>query len=438
MSSENHRILYLSRGGPVYGAQRQLLYLLSGLNRDRFSPLVLCTEEGPFLKELKDLHVPGMFWDCAGWRKLKHVLSRYRDAADLCRFVKDEGISIVHSSDFQFSEYMLRSARSAGIPSVLHIRAPIDKRTADKYRCALATAVVAISRRVELRLAQTAGIPRDKIVLIHDAVDEDLFQPKNGPSDRGVLRRQYDTGDTVLVGIVGRVEKAKEQLAFVQIAGEILKRTRKATFFVIGEIRDPAYHAQILREMQQNGLVGRVHFTGYREDMPQVLAGLDVLVSLSGGSVRYEAMMCGIPVLCAWSRRPEESHCIRHNETGFLVPDRRIDSVTEVLLDVIADGDLRQRVGRNARAWAQAHLTHSALVATTQTLYERLLSEWTSRRTPDRSIGCSERVSPLLAAVASLWRPSRLAPPRGGTAHNAIRPACAISGPRHPTPATRE
>ncbi len=418
MSTENHRILYLSRGGPVYGAQRQLLYLLKGLDRDRFSPVVLCTEEGPFLKEIKDLHVPCTFWDCAGWRKFKHVLSRYRDAAELCRFVRNEGISIVHSSEYQFSEYVLRSAHSAGIPSVLHVRAPIDKRTADKYHCASATAVVAVSRRVELRLAQTTGLPRDKIVLIHDAVDQDLFQPKNGQS---VLRRQYDTDDTVLVGIIGRVEKAKEQLAFVQIAGEILKKTRKATFFVIGEIRDPSYHAQIQRELQQNGLAGRVHFTGYREDIPQVLAGLDVLVSLSGGSVRYEAMMCGIPVICAWSRRPDESYCIRHYETGFLVPDRRTDAVSEVLLDVIADGELRQRVGRNARAWAQTHLTHSALVESTQSLYERLLTEWTNRRTQDSIIGCGGRVSPILAAVASLWRPSRIALQRGCPAPEEVR-----------------
>ena len=43
--------------------------------------------------------------------------------------------------------------------------------------------------------------------------------------------------------------------------------------------------------------------------------------------------------------RPEESRCIRPNDTGFLVPDRSVEAVSQVLLDVIADGDLRQRVG---------------------------------------------------------------------------------------------
>jgi len=305
-------------------------------------------------------------------------LTRYRDAARLSRLVRQEGVSLVHSSDFQFTEYLLRSACSAGIPSVLHIRAPIDRRTAEKYRCADATAVIAISRRVELRLGQRAATPPEKIVLIHDAVDPNLFRPRDPRSNGNILRRQYHTGDTALVGIVGRVEPVKEQLGFIRIAHEVLRNTDKATFFIIGQIKNVSYYAQLVREIRQNGLAERVRFTGHRVDIPEVLAALDVLVSLSGGSVRYEAMMCGVPVLCAWSRRPEESSSIRHMETGFLVPERDIEAVSRVLLDVVADGPLRQRVGANGRTWAQAHLTHTTLVRDTQNLYDRLLREWRS------------------------------------------------------------
>ncbi len=375
MSSQKRKILYLCRGGNIAGAQRQLLYLLRGFDRNRFTPLVLCTEGGPFLAELENMHVSCRLWKCAHWRKFKSLFLRYRDAARLARLVAEQGVSLIHCSDFQFGQYMFRSARSANIPSVMHIRAPVDRRTAWKYRCAEATAVVAISRRVEMRLVQQAGVPQDKITLIHDAVDPDLFKPRNPGSDGGVLRRQYNTGDAVLVGIAGRVEPAKEQLGFVQIAREVLKETDKAMFFIIGEIKDPSYHSRLVRQIRNSGLGERIRFTGRREDMPKVLAGLDVFVSLSGGSVRYEAMMCGVPVICGWSRRPEESYCIRHGETGFLVPDRSVESVREVLLEVIADSRLRERVGRSAEAWARKHLTHAALVEGTQDLYERLLGK---------------------------------------------------------------
>ncbi len=235
------------------------------------------------------------------------------------------------------------------------------------------------------------GIPKDKIVLIHDAVDPELFQPRASCLD--LLRQQYHAGEAVLVGMVGRVEEAKEQLGFVQIAGEVLKRTNRAAFFIIGDIKDRSYHARLVRQIRASGLTGHVHFTGRRDDIAEVLAGLDVLVSLSGGSVRYEAMMCGLPVICAWSRRPEESYCIRHHETGFLVSDRSIDAVSRVLLDLAMDGDLRRQVGRNARAWAQARLTDAVLVADTQSLYERLLSP-RRQHVPDHAT-----VSPRLVGV---------------------------------------
>ncbi len=373
MSSENHKVLYLTKGGDVSGAQRQLLYLLKGLDRRRFTPVVLCTGDGRFVKELQDAGIKCFVRQLAGWRKLKHLLSRYRDAAYVCRLAKSEGVSLVHSSDIWLSEYMLRSAESAGVPSVLHIRAPVDRRTFKKHRCAMATALVPISKRVEMRLYQTAGASKNKIVLIHDAVDANLFRPRACNSDGGVFRKQYAAGDTVLVGIVGRVEKGKEQLSFVRIAGDILNKTKKAAFLIIGDIKDHSYYSRIAKYIRDNDLLDHIHFTGRRDDMPDVLAGLDVLVSLSGGSVRYEAMMCGTTVVCAWSRRTEESYHIRNNETGFLVTRREPEPLTEVLLKVIGDADLRKRIGANARKWAQDNLNHSLLVESTQRLYEKLL-----------------------------------------------------------------
>ncbi len=372
-SSQNDKILYLSKGGLIAGAQRQLLYLLRGLDRTRFTPLVLCTQDGPFLEELQNLGIRCIVRKLVGWRKGTHLLARCRDVAYLRRLVRAEDIALVHSSDIWLSEYMLRCAARAEVPSVLHIRAPVDRRTLCNHHCAKATALVAISKRVEMRLARTPGVPPEKIVLIHDAVDQALFRPREHCSQPDVLRKQYGTAGKVQVGLVGRIEKNKEQLAFVKIAREVLRKTDKVSFFLIGEIKDESYYRRIVKYLQENDLLDRVHFTGRREDIADVLADLDILVSLSGGSVRYEAMMCGVAVLCAWSRSPEESHHIRHNETGFLVTPREIEPVVDVLVDAVEHDDLRERIGRNAQAWAQQNLTHTVLVEDTQRLYDRLL-----------------------------------------------------------------
>jgi glycosyltransferase involved in cell wall biosynthesis len=375
MPDQRHKVLYLTRGGPIAGEQRQLLYLLRGLDRDRYVPVVLCARPGRFAEELEDAGVACQIRPLAAWRSLGGLFSRYRDANYVSCLARDEGVSLVHCSDFWMTPYGLRAAHRAAIPCVLHIRAPIDARKLQKYHCDQATVLVPISLRVQLRLLEAAPEIRDKVVLIHDAVDKDVFVPRHARCDLSVWHRQYGTAGKVVIGLVGRVEPAKEQMGFVNIARQVLGRTRNAVFLMIGDIKDQPYREEVGRFIETHGLTGHVHFTGRREDMPEVLAGLDVLVSLSGGSVRYEAMMCGVPVVCAWSRTARESYHIRHGDTGFLVPQRDVGAVADLLVKIIEDTDLRARVGHSARAWAEQHLSHTTLVEETQKLYARVLRE---------------------------------------------------------------
>ena len=372
-SRTNHRVLFLSRGGDISGEQRQLLYLLRGLDRDRYTPIVLSTRGGQFQSELQSLGIRHHVHALAGWRKLKNVLKRYRDTAYVRALAAKERISLVHCSDVWLSEYALQSAKHVGVPCILHVRAPLTREQARKRRCHEATYLVTISKRVQMRLVQTRSLPEDRIVMIHDAVDVEVFKPLDPASARNVLHDQYATHGKALIGLVGRVEEAKDQFSFVQIARDVLAQTKQVAFFIIGEIKDRSYYDRVNRYIQNHNLSAHIHFTGRREDIAQVLAGLDILISLTGGSVRYEAMMCGVTVLCAWSRQPEESYHVRHNETGLLVTARSLDAVSRTLLDIIADTATRKRIAANAAIWAREHLGQALLVRDTQYLYERLL-----------------------------------------------------------------
>ncbi len=372
-SKTNHRVLFLSRGGDISGEQRQLLYLLRRLDRNRYTPIVLSTRGGQFQDALENLGIRYHVHALAGWRKLKNILRRYRDAAYVKNLAAEERISLVHCSDVWLSEYALLGAKHEGVPCILHVRAPLTREQARKRRCHEATRAVVISKRVQMRLVQTGCLPEDRIILIHDAVDVNVFKPLDRGSDHNVLHDQYGTHGKVLVGLVGRVEPAKDPLSFVKIARDVLARTKQVAFFVIGEIKDQPYYDKIRRYIREHNLSDHIYFTGRREDNAQILAGLDILVSLTGGSVRYEAMMCGVTVLCAWSRQPEESYHIRHNETGLLVTEKSLEAVRETLLNAITDDALRKRLAANAIVWAREHLSEKLLVKETQTLYEQLL-----------------------------------------------------------------
>ena len=107
--------------------------------------------------------------------------------------------------------------------------------------------------------------------------------------------------------------------------------------------------------------------------MPDVLNSLDVLVSLSGGSVMYEAMSCGLCVVSAGFTKPGESIHLRNGETGIVTPTADPVALAEILGNLIEHPDMRHRLGTAARAWAQQRLSHTAIVSRTVAFYDRLL-----------------------------------------------------------------
>ena len=365
------RILFLSRGGRLGGSQRQLHHVVANLDRSRYEPVVVCREGGPFVDLLARAGVEIHVVRLRPWRKFPEGLLRYADGRRLVELARSRRAVLVHSSDLWLSGYLLRVARGLGIPSVLHVRAPKPPRELRKHRCSRPTAVIAISGRVRGNLIQ-AGVPDEKIALIYDAVDLRDFHPDRAAAD--VLRRDFPQARGAMVGIVGRIKDSKRQLSFLRAAQRLVESCRTdVTFFVIGNAHETDYSRRIRHFADQSGLGERVIFTGRRNDLPEVLASLDVLVTLSGGSVMIEAMACGTPVVSAGFTQPGESTIVRDGQTGLLIPPGREGDLDAALARLIEDAALRRRMGRAARQHAEAHYSHVELVAKTQGLYDRLL-----------------------------------------------------------------
>lgn len=303
------KIAYLCRGGSMGGSQRQLLYLIENLDRSVYEPVVVCRREGVFTDALRRLGVKTLVRPMRSWRKYPDALLRYIDAERIAGCLSREGISIVHSSDLWLTGYMRWISRRLGIPSVLHVRAPVCPRDVRKHCFDRADMIVAISVRVKRNLIE-AGICPEKIAQIDDGVDIGLFKPSK---NRNVLKRDFSVDGELRVGIAGRVIESKRQDEFLR-AAEIIRETfaRKVLFFVIGRCDRNDYYNSLQKIVGSNGLSGHVFFTGQRNDMPEVLCSLDVLVSLSGGSVMFEAMSCGKAVISA----------------GFTMPGTRFTSKT--------------------------------------------------------------------------------------------------------------
>jgi glycosyltransferase involved in cell wall biosynthesis len=363
------RVVYLSRGGNIGGSQRQLLYLVTGL-ANTYEPVVICTADGDMVARLRSAGVPTEVLSLRPWRKLPGGILRYADAERLVGAVGRYAPLLVHSSDMWLGNYGAWLKWRLRVPTVVHVRAPLGLWGVHKHRLRAATGLISISTRITRTLTR-ARISAGRIAQIEDAVDTDLFRPRENVS--GVRSADAPDNGVVNVGLVGRIEPAKRQLEFVELACEVAARLPgRARFFLVGETRDPDYFQRLRNLADARGLDGQLVCTGRREDMADVLRSLDVLVSLSGGSVMYEAMSCGLCVLSAGFTQPQNSVHLRDGVTGVVVPTRDPAVLADRLKHLICHPQVRSELGTAARRWAQTNLSFRGMIAKTERFYDRL------------------------------------------------------------------
>jgi glycosyltransferase involved in cell wall biosynthesis len=266
---------------------------------------------------------------------------------------------------------MLWAAKRLKVPSILHVMAPLTKREVRKHRCGSADCVAAISKRICNNLI-SGGVSSDKVVRIDDSVDVEVFSPERRRSN--VLREEYQCDGEMLIGIVGRIDAFKRQLDFLKAAREImLDGNKHVKFFIIGGVHRNSYFQKMRQFVDENGMKEYVRFTGYRRDMADVISSLDILVSLSGGSVMFEAMAAGKAVISAGFSTKETSVHIQDGKTGLLVESKEIKPLSDAMRSLINNQELRVRLGNGARHRAVKELTHVKMAAKTQEMYDLLI-----------------------------------------------------------------
>lgn len=207
-----------------------------------------------------------------------------------------------------------------------------------------ATTVVAVSAKLRRDLV-SIGVEERRIRVILNGVDTDEFHP--GQQDRVALGLPAGVPIALFAGDIRTPLKNLPGVlqALTQVPGLHLA--------VCGEARRSPY-PQLARQL---GLGDRVHFIGFRRDLPAVMRACDLLVFPSRcdafGLVVLEAMASGLPVITALSAGASE---VVGDDSGFVLqnPDD-VPALAAHLRVFSDDADLRRRMGRAARAAAEQH-----------------------------------------------------------------------------------
>jgi L-malate glycosyltransferase len=154
------------------------------------------------------------------------------------------------------------------------------------------------------------------------------------------------------VGMVARMNhRYKNQSGFLRIAATIHQHMSNVEFVLVG---DGPLRGELEREASSLGLGSSAFFLGDRQDMPAILASLDVAVNCSDSeslsNVILEAMAASLPVVAYDVGGNSE---LLNPERGALIPSGDESGFADAIEKLLQDSALRDQLGRNAHQFAK-------------------------------------------------------------------------------------
>jgi glycosyltransferase involved in cell wall biosynthesis len=374
------RVLHCITGLSTGGAETMLLKLLSCQDQTATrSEVVSLTSIGPVGERIQELTVPvsalGMR---QGWPEPWALLR-------LAHLIRVRRPDIVHTWLYHANLLGGLAARLAGHRRVIWgIRQGRALET-DKWStrltlgaCArlsarLPTVTVCCSQDAR-QVHRELGFAEKRLIVIPNGFDLDLLKP-DSRARQAVRERLGLADDTVVIGLVARFDPYKDHHSFVRAAA-ILHAHHPAVQFVLCGDGVSWQNRRLAEEIDAAGIRDCCHLLGRRDDIPAILAALDVATSSSVSegfpNAVGEAMACGVP--CVVTDAGDSALIV--GKTGAVVPPRDPAALANAWQELVAAGPTaRSSLGVAARQRISDCFSLSAVAARYGALYRRVLSD---------------------------------------------------------------
>ncbi|MFC3416613.1 glycosyltransferase family 4 protein [Algoriphagus hitonicola] len=354
------KILALHSGADLYGSSRIFLETLSVFRQQRIEILVILPHSGPLVKKLEELGVEVQiknlgilrrkyFTSLGLFNRLKRILQAYRF---FDRLHQRHQFDVVYSNTLAVTVGAFWAKRNQ-IPHSWHIHEIIPgPKILLRFLVYLldqsTPQPIAVSQAVANHWQRRLKISQVKV--IHNGLAYDTFLSAKAP-----LKMELNLAEkTLLIGMIGRINPGKGQVFFLQLAEKLLSAHQNLHFVLVGDPY-PGYESileKIRKEIRNNKLEARISYLGFRRDIPEVMASLDIFVLPSilpdsFPTVILEAMAAGKPIVATQSGGASEM--VISGETGFLIPIGDVESGVNGLEKLILDEQLRESMGEKGR-----------------------------------------------------------------------------------------
>ncbi|MCH6199820.1 glycosyltransferase family 4 protein [Aquiflexum sp. LQ15W] len=364
--AENHsptekNILMLHGSSDLYGASKIFLESVRALKHAGFGVLVVLSEDGPLVEELKKLNAEVHIHKLGILRRKyfnpSGLLNRFktilRAKAFLEKLMSEERITHIYSNT---SAVLVGAflARKKGVKHIWHLHeillspgwfvwmmGKIINMNSDK--------VVLVSLAVWDNWK--GKVEESKLVLVHNGIDYKPYVE----CKTGIKTEIPGSGEKVLIGMIGRINHWKGQGYFLDIAQSLVQIHENVHFVIVGDAYPGTEHliTEMEEKIKNSGLQTHVSYLGFRRDIPEILQALDIFVLPSilpdpFPTVILEAMASGKPVVATAHGGAKEM--ILEGETGFLISWDNAGSAATSISALVKNEVLRKGMGEKGRS----------------------------------------------------------------------------------------
>jgi glycosyltransferase involved in cell wall biosynthesis len=266
----------------------------------------------------------------------------------------------------------IHNARPVGISLPVTVGGLAFDWLIGRWPFALADRIIAVSGWVRGDIAKYR-IDQGKIVPVHNGIDVNAFRP----SAEKNVRTQYGIGDDPMLLFVGRMITQKGVPYLIDAMPLVLKEHPRAKLFLVG--RGSALKS-LKAKVAALGLEKSVIFSGYlsEQQLKETYGTCDLFVLPSVWEVLpiavLEAMSSAKPVVCTDAGGDREM--VRDGVNGYVVPKRDPGALAEKVNLVLADAEMRSRMGAASRRIAEEEFDWKLIAAQTKRVYEELLKKF--------------------------------------------------------------
>jgi glycosyltransferase involved in cell wall biosynthesis len=303
----------------------------------------------------------------------------------LCELLRQLRPQIVHTHSSKAGILGRAAAAKVGIPCVHTIHGasfhygqnPLAYRVyvaAEKWAARRTAHFVSVADDMTDTYVAAGIAARERFTTIYSGFDVEPFL--SPPRSRDQVRSELGLApDDVVIGKIGRLFPLKGHEFVVRAARQVLDRHPTARFLLVG---DGILRQSIERSLEELGIRARFAFTGLvpPDRIPELIHAMDIVVHTSQweglARVLPQGLIAGKPVVSYDVGGARE--VVIPGETGYLLPRDSVDELADALSELIADPELRQRLGCTGRERFTHRFRHQTMTTAIRDVYERVLS----------------------------------------------------------------